>query len=300
MLGIPVMGKPDWSREGRDWPNRSASRFLLAGGLRWHAQVMGSGPTLLLLHGSGAATHSWRDLAPLLASDFRVVAPDLPGHGFTQTPDGAGLSLQGMARAVAALLAALQVEPALIVGHSAGAAIALRLRLGQPAGAAGGVVSLNGALRPFPGAAGHIFPALARLLFLNPLAIQMFAWRAGQPGAVERLIKSTGSTIDAAGLDQYGRLLRTTGHIDGALGMMAHWDLVPLQADLPAVPGPVTLVATGRDRAVPPEVAREAQARMPGARLIELPDLGHLAHEEAPERIAAIIRDAATTAATAA
>jgi magnesium chelatase accessory protein len=286
------MGKPDWTREGRDWPNRAASRFVLAGGLRWHVQVMGEGPTLLLLHGAGAATHSWRDLAPLLARDFQVVAPDLPGHGFTQTPGSEGLSLNGMVKSLAALLTTLEAKPVLAVGHSAGAAVALRLRLDHDL-VSGGVVSLNGALQPFPGAAGQIFPVLARLLFLNPLAIQAFAWRASQGGAVARLIESTGSTIDAAGLEQYGRLMRTTGHIDGALGMMAHWNLVPLQTDLPAFPAPVTLVAALGDRAVPPAVARDAQARIPGATLIELPSLGHLAHEEAPGRVAAIIREAA-------
>ena len=125
------MAKPDWDREGRDWPNRAASRFVLAGGLRWHVQVMGQGPVMLLLHGAGAATHSWRDLAPRLARDFTVVAPDLPGHGFTQTPNAAGLSLNGMARGVTSLLKALDLRPQLAVGHSAGAAIALRLRRAQ-------------------------------------------------------------------------------------------------------------------------------------------------------------------------
>jgi len=295
MMGVPVMGKPDWSREGRDWPNRAASRFVLAGGLRWHVQVMGSGPAVLLLHGAGAASHSWRDVAPLLARDFQVIAPDLPGHGFTQTPDARGLSLEGMARGVAALLTTLGVKPALTVGHSAGAAVALRLALDHPAVGGEGVVSLNGALRPFPGSAGQIFPALARLVFLNPLAIQVFAWRAAQPGMAARLIEATGSTIDAAGLELYSRLMRTTGHVDGALGMMGHWNLVPLQADLAAISAPVTLVAAAGDRAISPDVSREASRMIPGARLIELPDLGHLAHEEAPERIAQIIRDAAGT-----
>ncbi len=286
------MAKPDWNREGRDWPNRDASRFVLAGALRWHVQVMGSGPTMLLLHGAGAATHSWRDLAPILARDYTIVAPDLPGHGFTQTPASAGLSLQGMVRGLKALLAVLALKPDHIVGHSAGAAIAMRMRLDDP-GIARGVVSLNGALQPFPGAAGHIFPAMAKLLFLNPLAIQAFAWRAARPGAVERLIESTGSRIDASGLSQYVHLLRTTGHIDGALGMMARWDLHLLQADLPRFAAPLTLVAAENDRAVPPKVARDTKALIPHANLMILPDLGHLAHEEAPERIADIIRQAA-------
>jgi magnesium chelatase accessory protein len=283
--------KPDWSQQGRDWPNRDASRFVQAGALRWHVQVMGDGPVLLLLHGAGAATHSWRDLAPLLARDFTVVAPDLPGHGFTQTPGAEGLSLNGMAAGLQRLLEVLQMRPEMAVGHSAGAALGLRLRLDGVIGE-GGLVSLNGALQPFPGAAGHIFPALAKLLFLNPLAVRAFAWRAGQPGAVARLIQSTGSELDARGLDLYGRLMATTGHVAGALGMMANWNLSPLEAQMQRVAPPLTLVAAARDLAVPPRVARAVHARIPHSTLIDWPGLGHLAHEEAPERAAEIIRAA--------
>ena len=79
-----------------DWPNRTASRYVEAGGLRWHVQSLGdTGPVILLLHGTGAATHSWAGLAPLLATRFRVVAPDLPGHGFSGAAVGAGMSLPG-------------------------------------------------------------------------------------------------------------------------------------------------------------------------------------------------------------
>ncbi|MFY0022431.1 hypothetical protein ABTQ05_21120, partial [Acinetobacter baumannii] len=62
--------RPDWATDGRDWPHRDASRFVDAGRVRFHVQVMGSGPPLLLIHGTGAATHSWRDVAPLLAEHF--------------------------------------------------------------------------------------------------------------------------------------------------------------------------------------------------------------------------------------
>jgi magnesium chelatase accessory protein len=288
----PMFVKPDWSREGRDWPNRGASRFVRAAGLQWHVQVMGSGPPLLLIHGAGAATHSWRDLAPLLARDFTVVAPDLPGHGFTETPSPAGLSLDGMARGLGECLDGMGVRPVMAVGHSAGAAIAIRMRLDGRIGA-GGVVSINGALKPFPGAAGHVFPALAKLLFLNPLAIQAFAWRARRPGAVARLLQSTGSVIDPAGVKFYARLLATTGHIGGALGMMANWDLQPLVDRLSTLPPPLTLIAAEKDRAVPPDVAYAVRALVPDSRLVSLPGLGHLAHEQAPDQIAEIVRRAA-------
>jgi magnesium chelatase accessory protein len=286
---LPGWNKPDWNRQGREWPNRVSSLFVHASGFRWHVQVMGSGPTLLLLHGAGAATHSWRDLAPELARDFTVIAPDLPGHGFTETPDSDGLSLPGMTRALRGMLRALDARPHMVVGHSAGAAIGLRLCLEGCVGE-GGLVSINGALQPFPGVAGHIFPVMAKLLFLNPLAVELFAWRASRPGAVARLIEGTGSRIDAAGLRDYGRLLGTTGHIAGALGMMANWDLHPLAIEMPRLAKRLTLVVSENDRAVPPKVGRAVQALAPGSELITLPGLGHLAHEEAPAQVAAMVR----------
>jgi magnesium chelatase accessory protein len=148
---MPALRAPDWETDGLDWPNREASRFVEAGGLRWHVQVKGRGPVLLLLHGTGASTHSFRDLLPLLARDFQVVAPDLPGHGFTARPaDPAGLSLPGMSAGIAALLGALALPPQIAVGHSAGAALLCQMQLtGQLRSKA--LVSLNGALLPLPG-----------------------------------------------------------------------------------------------------------------------------------------------------
>ncbi|HSN71821.1 MAG TPA: alpha/beta fold hydrolase, partial [Steroidobacteraceae bacterium] len=135
----------DWDRDGRDWPNRSASRFVSAGGVRWHVQQAGQGPQMLLIHGTGASTHSWRGLLPLLAEHFAVLAPDLPGHAFTgPMPDG-HFSLDGMARALAALMARLDFAPAIAVGHSAGAAIVARLAL-DGAIHPRAIVSLNGAI----------------------------------------------------------------------------------------------------------------------------------------------------------
>ena len=71
----------DWALENSTWPHAEISRFHQVGGLRWHVQQMGEGPPILLIHGTGASTHSWRDLAPLLAERFTVIAADLPGHG---------------------------------------------------------------------------------------------------------------------------------------------------------------------------------------------------------------------------
>ncbi len=276
---------PDWETDGRDWPNRAASRFVTAGGLRFHVQVMGAGPVLLLLHGTGAATHSWRALAPLLARDFTVIAPDLPGHGFTAAPFWPRMSLPGMAGAIATLLDVLEAPPALVAGHSAGAAILAEMCLhGRIAPA--GLVSLNGALLPLKGVAGQVFSPLARLFALNPLVPRVFAWHAADKAVVARLLRGTGSRIDAAGAEFYARLARRSGHAGAALMMMANWDLAPLAAALPRLAPSLLLIVGTADRSIPPADAREIARRVAGARVIELPRLGHLAHEEAPERVA--------------
>lgn len=283
------MSAPDWSTQGRDWPNAAASRFVTAGGLKWHVQVLGQGPVLLLLHGTAASTHSWRDLAPLLAEHFTVVAPDLPGHGFTSALPRP--SPVAVARAVAALIEALGLPPSLTIGHSAGAALALTMaheRLARPQA----IVSLGGALLPFPGMAGKLFPAMARALFVNPLVPGLFALRARVPGEVPAfLARSTGSRIDARGLALYERLMRSSGHVGGALALMANWDLEPLSAAFPSLDLPVLLAHGERDKTVPADVARTVAMKLPQARALILPGLGHLAHEEAPPQHAGLILD---------
>lgn len=283
---------PHWARDGADWPFREASRFIRVGELLWHVQSYGAGPPALLIHGAGAATHSWRDLGALLAERFTVLAMDLPGHGFTGLAGRAERTLPGMAQALRTLLQALCIAPRLVIGHSAGAAIGLRLALDAPqafAPPAPLIVTLNAAIAPFPGLAGQLFPGIAKALFYNPLAIHAFALSARDDRAIERLIASTGSQLEARGRDLYARLLRMPRHIEGTLGMMAHWDLPPLQADLPRLGAEVLLLTGAEDLAVPPSVSREAARLMPKATVEELKGLGHLAHEEAPDRVAARI-----------
>ncbi len=285
-----------WEKDGADWPNREASRFVAAGGLDWHVQVAGSGPSMLLLHGTGASTHSWRDLFMPLAERFTVIAPDLPGHGFTSLPESSGgLSLAGMANSVSALLAQLDVVPDIAVGHSAGVAVLLRMALDH-AISPKLIISLNGALLPFGGMAGQIFPPLARLLVSNPFVPALMAWRGSDRGSVTRLIEGTGSSLDAAGLRYYTRLFGNRGHVDATLRMMANWQLDGLVEDFAKLDQPLLLVAGERDKAVSPEEARRIRRMLPKSGFASLPGLGHLAHEERPAELVELIIKAAHAA----
>jgi magnesium chelatase accessory protein len=278
-----------FAREGADWPNREASAFVEAGAFSWHVQRMGTGPEIFMLHGTGASTHSWERLEPLLARRFQVVAPDLPGHGFTTAKKTPDLSLPGIARSVAALLTALEVRPQVVVGHSAGAAILARLCLDATI-APKLFVSLNGAFLPFKGAARFLFPSIARVLFLNPLTPRLFAWSAND-ASVANLLRGTGSRIGRRGVEFYARLFTNPDHVAGALGMMANWDLTDLRRDLPDLKGRVILIVGQDDKAIPPQSASVVAAAIPGAVVETIPHAGHLAHEERPERVCELILD---------
>jgi magnesium chelatase accessory protein len=280
----------DWQRDGPTWPHHDISRFVQAAGLRWHVQEMGAldAPPILLLHGTGAASASWRGVMPLLAEHCRVVAIDLPGHGFTQAPEPRRLSLQGMAADIAQLLRTLDISPRVVVGHSAGAAILARMCLDRRI-APQRLVSLCGAFLPFEGVAGHVFSPLAKLLSINPVVPRLFAWQAGSAGAVERLLRDTGSTLDAQGVAIYRRLVRSPAHVAAALRMMANWQLEPLVRDLPNLKMPLLLVAADNDRTIAPRAAHRVHALVPGSTVVSLPQLGHLAHEERPSLVADLI-----------
>lgn len=283
---------PDWDRVGAGWPHREHCRFVEAAGLSWLVMEMGQGPVLVLLHGTGASLHSWRHLAPRLARCFRVIAFDLPGHGFTGSGTPDQRTLPGMASAAAALLAALDVAPSVMVGHSAGAAIAARLALDGLVDPAV-IVSLNGAFIPFRGPVGRFFSPMAKMLALNPFVPSLVAWRVGAPDVVTRILEDTGSRLDAEGVDLYARLAGHPAHVAGALAMMASWDLDPLLDDLPRLKVPLVLVAATEDRTVPASQAYEVKARLRSARVVRLRRLGHLAHEEDASAVATLVEDAA-------
>ena len=283
---------PDWDVEGADWPNRASSRFVAAAGITWHVQVMGQGPVVLLLHGTGAATHSWRDLAPILGREFTVVAPDLPGHGFTEMPPTEMLSLPGMARGVSALMRALGMAPALVVGHSAGAAVALQMSLSHGVDPKA-VVGLNSALMPMRGLVGRLFSPIAKIMACGTLMPRVFARSARDRRQAEKLLHGTGSTLDERGIDLYARLFRSPRHASAALGMMARWDLDALLRAVPRLETDLVLVVGENDTTVPPSDSSRVGTMVPGTRLVTLRRLGHLAHEEDPEAVARIISDTA-------
>ena len=286
---------PAWDRLKTRWRNAAASRFVRVPPIVWHVQRMGAAgtPKCLLVHGTGASTHSFRDLMPCLAGRFDVLAADLPGHGFTGEAKGKLPSLPGMAGALGDLLEALDFAPDIAVGHSAGTAILLEMALGARIAPAT-LIGMNSALEPIEGHA--VFAPLAKALFVNPFTAQAVAWQARYTGLPRRLLANTGSDLDRAGMCQYETLMGMPSHVAGALGMMASWDLNPLRARLGGLATPTVLIVNEDDRMVPPRVSRQAAKLTNSARILSLAEGGHLAHEVNWEQYSGIIEEIAEKA----
>ena len=291
-----------WERDGAQWPYSHLSRFVQTPRLRWHVQYAAhidpQAPTLLLLHGTGASTHSWRGLWPLLSGQYSVLAMDFPGHAFTTMPashDVATLfSLPGMAAGVAEVLEQMHIAPHAVIGHSAGAAVACMLALDGHVRATR-LISLNGALLPLDGLAGQFFSPLAKLLANSPWVPALFSWRAAQPAVLKKLLDGTGSELDAQGVALYRQLISHPSHGAGALAMMAHWDLHAFRERLPTLLTPLTLIVGSQDSIVPPSVAErvaKSLTRQPPPSVMRLDGLGHLAHEEHAVAVAAALLSA--------
>ena len=272
----------DWESQGLDWPNAAHSRFVQAGGVRWHVQQAGrQGPRVLLLHGTGASSHTWRDMFLPLADHAQVLAIDLPGHGFSSLAAGDGMSLPGMAQGIGELLHQLDWPVQAFIGHSAGAAIAAQMVIDQ--GLKPQVlIGINPAWLPLPGLAGVLFPPVAKLLALSSLVPNWFARQASNPDMVEKLLETTGSRIDERGKDLYARLVASPSHAQGALKMMAAWDLSSGEHKLRQLHCTVRMLIGDKDGTVPPRQATQALALLRDAQALHWADYGHLAHEEAP------------------
>ncbi len=279
----------DWARDLPTWPLSHLSRRVTGPVHQWHIQEAGAGPCVLLLHGSGASTHTWRALIPRLALDYHVVALDLPGQGFTRLGARHRCGLPQMSADIAQLCQAEGWEPAVVIGHSAGGAIALcltELLPGSPR-----IIGINAALGQFDGIASWLFPLMAKLLATTPLTALAFSAGRAPEARARRLIQGTGSTLDVEGVGYYARLIADRTHVDGTLKMMAQWSVSPLLERLDRIRNTCLFITGDHDRAVSPDVSANAARRMRRATHLRQSGLGHLAHEEDPEAVLGAILD---------
>ncbi|QGK71003.1 alpha/beta fold hydrolase [Allosaccharopolyspora coralli] len=245
------------------------ARYLTVDSCLSYVELAGSGPPVLLVHTAGQSGVQWRHTTGALAErGYRVIAPDLPGHGRSEpAPGGAVDDLGVYARWLRNLLDALEVHDPWIVGCSIGGKIALDLAA-RMADEARGVVAM--AAEPMPGeisAAG-----LRRELEDVAAASRTDRTYLGTLAVV-------GRDVDPARAELIARMHRREDpevSTSDLLGWAAH----DLTDTLSSITCPARLVIGEDDLWVNSERARRAAEHLPDARCTVLPGIGHYPMEE--------------------
>ncbi|MBI2370698.1 MAG: alpha/beta fold hydrolase [Deltaproteobacteria bacterium] len=235
--------------------------------------AQGHGLPLVFLHGLGASAQLWQDLFPLYRDHYRVIAADTRGHGESAKPAGP-YSIAQFAGDWAALLAALGVRQACLVGLSMGGAIAMELALAHPERVAALVLADTWSY-PDPEFCGQLDRRVLRgseggvEAYAREASTQVFSptYRAAHPEAVERYVESRRQLPLEPLLAATRACLAF--HIRGRLG---------------AIRVPTLVLVGSEDVLTPPRLARAIHEEIPGSKYEEIPRTGHLVNIEQPAR----------------
>ena len=256
-------------------------RFAEIKGVRMRYFVGGEGPPLILVHGLGGAAANWTELVPLLAKRHRVLVPDLPGHGgSTALPAVAGL--EPFADRVALVAEREGMLPAVVVGHSLGGMIVLRMALLRPEDVSALVLAAGAGL-----SVGNVWGRNLLSVFstIRPGRLAgRYRARVARSSLLRRFVFGFVSVADPAGL--------TDDAVEGFLAAhLLHTDVNSawraLRADDPrqeldAVGCPVLVLWGAEDVQLPLDDAFEYTRRL-RARLRVIPGCGHLLIGERPD-----------------
>lgn len=250
--------------------------------------------TLLLIHGMAGSSATWRNVIPRLAADYRVVAPDLLGHGQSAKPRG-DYSLGAFAVWLRDLLDQLGIPRATVVGQSLGGGIAMQFAYQHRdrcdrvvlIGSGGLGPELNWMLRLLsaPGAE-FLLPALAPKPVLDAgNAVRAWLTSAGlrSPRGAE-IWSAYSSLADADSRHAFLRTLRSV--VDYRGQAVSALNRLHMTAQLP-----VMLVWGEDDRIIPVAHGHAAHRALPGSRLEILPGTGHFPHVEAPDQVTELLAD---------
>ena len=239
-------------------------------------------PAILLIHGFCGSTFSWRDVVPLLARHYHVVALDLPGFGFSDRRRELEYSLESHGRRAARLLEHLGIARATVVGHSMGGGVAEHLAVRYPERVDRLVLAAAidaGAEQPWQSVSPLLWASLlqgTRVAFRVPPLVR---WAARKS-----LLRMTGEDRfgEATTLDGYVGPLLIGGTAACFARLAADWKAEPA-IDPGRISAPVLVVSGEFDRDVPPGVGAAIAEKIPHARHLVLPGVGHLLFEQEPE-----------------
>lgn len=262
-------------------------QFLALHGAAIHYLAAGEGEPVVLVHGFGASTFSWRHNLAALAHHRRVYALDLPGFGYSSRSSERQYSLRRTAQTLRAFLSRLGVARASLVGNSIGGAVALQLAHDFPESV--DKLVLVGAFTTRLGPLPFVNLPLGR-----SLALLLLHYAAGSEHRLATLIRGLygdPNQVTPETVAGYFRPLRVRGSAAAIWAMLAS----PWDGDLPeqtgAIAAPTLLVWGDRDPIAPLAEGLRLERDLPRARLVVFPGAGHVPHEERPAEFNQLVND---------
>jgi pimeloyl-ACP methyl ester carboxylesterase len=267
-------------------PNSEYSRFADINGVRIHYQEKGMGTPLVLIHGYTSSTYSWKDVFEPLSKNFRVIAVDLKGFGFSGKPDG-DYSRRAQALLVTHLLDYLKIDKAWLCGNSMGGAVAMHLTLINPQRVAG-LILIDSAGVKVPGS-GSLAPAYLTLPVIGRILIALSL--TSDKLVREGLEKSfyDRSKVNDERVAYYYRFLKPRGGQLAALRARAQADDFPIEADLKKISARVLIIWGRQDALIPLEAGIKMNKLIKDSKLVIFDSCGHLPQEEMPGKAVAAI-----------
>jgi pimeloyl-ACP methyl ester carboxylesterase len=271
------------------------AREICLHGHRITYRTAGDGPVLLLIHGIAGSSATWDEVLPWVAERYRVVAPDLLGHGGSAKPRG-DYSLGAYASGIRDLLGILGHERASVVGHSLGGGVAMQFAYQFPERCERLVLVSSGGLGQ------EIHPILRAAALPGAEWVLPFLCAAGVRDAVNGMARFFGRLGLRAGpdLEEMWRSFNSLGDVDGRQAFIhtlqtivdvrgqrvSAADRLYLAAEVP------TMIIWGkRDPMIPVAHARAAHQAIPGSRLKIFPAAGHFPHRDDPRRFVKALVD---------
>jgi pimeloyl-ACP methyl ester carboxylesterase len=263
-----------------------AEEMLGVGGGLVHVEQQGAGEPLVLLHGFGESTYSWRLVMPELAARYRVIAVDLNGFGYTERPrQPASYTLDGQQRLVLAVLDRLGIASAHLMGHSYGGGLAQWIAAHHPER----VRSLVLVDTTLP---RYSTSRRSRMANLRPLSFVLLHTVALREEAVRKALVEAffdDSLATPALARAYRDRLRIHGVGDAYYGLTAKNGEPSAEIDLGALRVPALLVWGREDTRTPLGDGERIAAALADARLVTLEGCGHTPMEERPRELVAAV-----------
>lgn len=263
-------------------------RFVEVEGIRLRYREWGVAaderPSLLLIHGFGNSLQSFRDLAPRLADVGHVIAIDMVGYGLSEKPVDYDYHNGPQARTLIAAAHKLGLERVIYVGHSLGGAVALHAAVLDPQ--ARGLVLLN------PGIIRTGVPKIVQVTLppLPRMSAKMFASREFRGNFLKQSYVNP-DIVTPQVIDDVMLGARTEGYMAGMTSLMTQYREGEEIALAPRVNVPTLIPWGDRDKNKPLEEANELQSMIRGSTLVRFANAGHYVHEEAPDGVAAAIKE---------